>query len=86
MAALSLVVVQAAETRQQSRNLRTESASLRAAMNANLAAAPERSRRAADALEAGRRLHGPLLAPSPWSDLAWRRDDDELHAALVLLP
>src|SRR5207247_1372981 len=81
----AVILTQAAAARQEARSLRVESSALRLAVRANLEAADRRSHRAEATADAGRRLRLSLFAPSPWSGLPWRRDDETLRTALVPL-
>jgi hypothetical protein len=81
----SLITSKAVETRLEAGALRGQSAALRCAADATIDDAHARSLRAGAMADAARRLRATLLAPSPWSSLPWRRDDDALHTTLVLL-
>ena len=81
----AVILTQAAAARQEARSLRVASSALRRAVRANLEAADRRTHRAEATANAVRRLRLSLFAPSPWSDLPWRRDDEVLRTALVPL-
>ena len=76
-----VIVDSARAARRESRRLRLASLELRESAHANSRTA----RAGREKATAHARDHGRLAtwAPSPWSDLAWRRDDEELRRTLV---
>ena len=79
----SLIASRAVEARLESQELRATSNALHRTTRANLATAYWRRRRAQAVAEATRHVRSSLVAPSPWSGLPWRRDDDALRTVLV---
>src|SRR5262249_14307029 len=83
MAAVTFATARA--VREESRRLRRANSELRFAVRANNRVHLARLEKATAAAEARNLKLLALPAPSPWSDLAWRRDDEELGRALVPL-
>ena len=81
MAEVTIEAAQAA--RERSRRLRVKTVELRLRVRASTRAALVRRERATVVAEARNQKRLAMPTPSPWSDLAWRRDDDELGKALV---
>lgn len=80
MAPVTLETARAA--RDEARRLRLVTSELRSSARANYRIARARREKAEEAAARSRRGLA-TAAPSPWSELVWQRDDEELARALV---